>query len=145
MGDTKRCTCCGEEKALDAFQRSAKGPKGRQSWCRECFALRDMHKDAKRRSLCGNGKLCRSGCTRHSCYKGKGFHLPNQRHFMEWSRSHYRRIIAAGGKPSADRIDDARGYECFDTDKITKNRYGNVQIIPLKENVQKAAARRKRT
>lgn len=51
--ETKRCTKCGEEKAMDAFPRSKRMTSGRDSWCRACRSAsnrsrRQQHPEAVR-------------------------------------------------------------------------------------------------
>lgn len=43
--DTKPCAICRMDKALDEFHRQPRGPKGRHSYCRDCYAARRPYKN----------------------------------------------------------------------------------------------------
>ena len=49
----KKCTKCGEEKALSEFNRHKRGKDGHHSWCRECMksANRDHYQKNRERYL----------------------------------------------------------------------------------------------
>ena len=63
----KTCSKCGNVKFLDEFQRRAKSPDGRMSWCRECYRAyyhsryrgTDLTEDKRRALIDTSRKRCR--------------------------------------------------------------------------------------
>ena len=147
MGVSKLWCSFGEHFVReDGFYLNPKAKSGRESRCIECCVVNNMLCNANKRVKCGNGvKECKKGCTQCATYAGLEFNLFGsvRKKFFRWAAPQVKAIRARGLKTSLDRIAGRVGYIYNDGDIINDERFGNMQIIPLADNIRRAAKDRR--
>ena len=127
----KTCTKCGRILPITEFSKNRQSPDGLQYWCNPCKNKRDY-------SYTGQASRMYSQQRNHSIHRGHALPLYTRKEFITWCIANPKYIelhdawVDSGYKiqlvPSADRIDNSKGYML-----------SNLQMMTWEENRLKEA------